>query len=79
MRVLSFEVVHMHSSEQQLNETLQESNYPANRKRFDNITVWLYKGLAKPNVGKMLLKRFEMVVNWQCKYQPLANVMKTFF
>ena len=50
----------------------------ANRNRFDNITVWLYKGLAKPNVGKMLLKRFEMVVNWQCKYQPLANVMKTF-
>ena len=53
-------------------------NFPANRKRFDNIAVWLYKGLAKPNVGKMLLKRFEMVVNWQCKYQPLANVMKTF-
>ena len=52
--------------------------YPANRKRFDNITVSMYKGLAKPNVGKMLLKRFGMVVNWQCKYQPLANVMKTF-
>ena len=50
----------------------------ANRKRFDNITVWLYKGFAKPNVGKMLLKRFEMVVNSQCKYQPLANVIKTF-
>ena len=57
---------------------LCRAGYPANRKCFDNITVWLYKGLAKPNVGKMLLKRFEMVLNLQCKCQPLANVIKTF-
>ena len=43
-----------------------ENYFPSDRKRFDNITVLLYKGLSKPDLAKMLLKRFEMVVNLLC-------------
>ena len=40
--------------------------FPANKKRFCNVSVSLCEGLVKPNVVKTLFKRFTSVHQWYC-------------
>ena len=54
------------------------SRNPANRKRYRNVTVWLYEGLVIPNVAKTLCECYTKVMEALCWKQPTANVIKTF-
>ena len=54
------------------------TDIPANRKRYRNVTVWLYEGLDIPNVAKTLRECYTKVMEALCWKQPTANVIKTF-